>query len=154
MNFENTVIVMTTNAGSGGASSTAGFSGTRASVNSDRTMKALEGFLRPEFINRVDEIITFRSLEREDFIKISAIMMNELKAALSEKGITLTWSDDTLSLIADKSYSAKFGARNMRRYIQREVEDSIASSIIDAGGKVGAIKLDAGDSGVVCTVIS
>jgi ATP-dependent Clp protease ATP-binding subunit ClpA len=154
VNFENTIIVMTTNAGSGGASSAVGFNGSKASADSDRTMKALEGFLRPEFINRVDEIITFRSLEKEDFVKIAAIMMNELKSALADKDIALTWSDSTLSLIADKSYSAKFGARNMRRYIQRNVEDTVATAIIDAGGRVSAIELNAGENEVTCSIIS
>ncbi|MGM9631819.1 MAG: ATP-dependent Clp protease ATP-binding subunit, partial [Eubacteriales bacterium] len=95
-----------------------------------RTMKALEGFLRPEFINRVDEIITFNSLTKENFEKIADIMLGELREALTEKGIALTYTRDTLKYIGEKSYSAKFGARNMRRFIQTHIEDAIAEKVI------------------------
>ena len=93
-------------------------------------MKALEGFLRPEFINRVDEIITFNSLTEENFRGIAKIMLGELEVALGEKGIVLSYSDDSLGFIAKKSYSAKFGARNMRRFIQTHIEDKIAEKVI------------------------
>ena len=86
--------------------------------------------MRPEFLNRVDEVITFRALNEEDFVKIAAILMGELKAALEERGIALSFSDEALSLIAKESYSHKFGARNMRRYIQTNVEDALAERII------------------------
>ena len=130
INFENTIIVMTTNAGSTYSSGKAGFATDNTSANEGRTMKALEGLLRPEFINRVDEIITFNSLTEENFERISEIMLGELKAALVEKGISLTYTSDVLKYVAEKSYSAKFGARNMRRFIQTHIEDAIAEKVI------------------------
>ena len=130
VNFENTVIVMTTNAGSDRTAALAGFSAAEGGAEDAKTQKALESFLRPEFINRVDEIITFRSLDEKDFEKIAAIMLNELKAALVEKDISLSYSDAALRLIAEESFSRKYGARNMRRYIQKEVEDRLAELII------------------------
>ena len=130
VNFENTVIVMTTNAGSDRNTSSAGFSASSAEVAEAKTEKALSGFLRPEFINRVDEIITFRSLDKQDFASIAKIMIGELASVLSEKDIKLECDDVALALIAEKSYSAKFGARNMRRFIQTEIEDKLAELII------------------------
>ena len=130
INFENTIIVMTTNAGSTNSSGRAGFSTENNSLEEARTMKALEGFLRPEFINRVDEIITFISLTVVDFSRIADIMLDELKSALEEKGIDLTYTPATLKHIGEKSFSAKFGARNMRRYIQTHIEDTIAEKVI------------------------
>ena len=130
VNFENTVIVMTTNAGSEATSSSAGFSATRHSSDNEKTEKALSSFLRPEFINRVDEIITFNRLTREDFTKIAALMLDELKAALNEKDIKFIYTENAARAIADASYSERFGARNMRRYISREVEDRLADRLI------------------------
>ncbi len=130
VNFENTVIVMTTNAGSDRTATLAGFSANAADAADAKTQKALEAFLRPEFINRVDEIITFRALEEEDFVRIAAIRMEELGRSLGEKGIELHYTDAALALIAKHSYSRKYGARNMRRYIQREIEDRLAELII------------------------
>ena len=130
INFENTILVMTTNAGSTNSSGRAGFSTENNSAEEARTMKALEGFLRPEFINRVDEIITFNSLTEENFARIAEIMLGELKIALGEKGIELSYSDEALKFVGEKSYSAKFGARNMRRFIQTHIEDAIAEKVI------------------------
>ena len=130
VNFENTVLVMTTNAGSDRAGALAGFLAEERVGNDARTEKALASFLRPEFLNRVDEIITFRSLDENDFVKIANIMMGELRAALEEKGIQLTVRDEALYHIAKESYSHKFGARNMRRYIQTHVEDALAEKIV------------------------
>ncbi len=130
VNFENTVIVMTTNAGSDRSTSYAGFSVDNNEIAEAKTEKALSSFLRPEFINRVDEIITFRSLDRDDFKKIAGIMVGELASVLSEKDIKLTYTEETLALIAEKSFSSKFGARNMRRYIQTNIEDKLAELII------------------------
>ena len=131
VNFENTVLVMTTNAGSDRSGATVGFlDAEKDATENPRTEKALSTFLRPEFLNRVDEIITFRSLDEADFSRIAGIMMNELKTALAERGITLSFTKDALSLIATRSYSHKFGARNMRRYIQDHVEDALAEKII------------------------
>ena len=130
VNFENTVIVMTTNAGSDRSSAMAGFAADGQNAREAQTEKALSSFLRPEFLNRVDEIITFRSLSQEDFGRIAEIMLNELKMALEEKQIRLEYTKEAVDLIAKESYSQKFGARNMRRYIQREVEDRLAELII------------------------
>ena len=130
VNFENTVIVMTTNAGSDKTSSTVGFYASEISRSDDKTMKALSEFLRPEFINRIDEIITFNSLTVENFEKIAVIMLNELRQALEEKNIKLIYSDDAVAYIAKNSYSQKFGARNMRRFIRLNVEDQLAEKII------------------------
>lgn len=131
INFANTIIIMTTNAGSERSSSISGFSTDREQQNESRVEKALERFLRPEFINRIDEIITFRHLEPCDFEKIADIMLGQLRDHLAEKGITLKYSSAALKLIASESFSEKFGARNMRRYIERNVEDPIANIIID-----------------------
>ena len=129
VNFENTVIVMTTNAGSDRQTASIGFGNTE-DMAEDATMKALSAFLRPEFLNRVDEVVTFRSLDQTDFTRIVRIMLGELADALSEKSLTLKYTDAAAALIAEKSFSAKYGARNMRRYIQRHVEDPIAEAVI------------------------
>lgn len=130
INFENTVIVMTTNAGSAVSGGTAGFSGTEIKLAKEKTEKALLTFMRPEFINRIDEIITFRTLEKDDFEKIAHIMLEDLKKSLEEKNIRLKYTDRVCEYIADKSYSRKFGARNMRRFIETEIEDRLANAII------------------------
>ena len=130
VNFENTVLVMTTNAGSDKAGALAGFLGDTDTAAEARTEKALATFLRPEFLNRVDEVITFRALDEADFARIAAIQMGELQSALAERHITLTFTDAALALIAQRSYSHKFGARNMRRFIQKNVEDVLAEKII------------------------
>ncbi len=130
VNFENTVIVMTTNAGSDNSGATVGFFAEENTLSESKTMKALSSFLRPEFINRVDEIITFRALDEKDFEGIAAIMLDELKMALSEKGIKFKYSQGALAYIAKNSYSRKYGARNMRRFIRANVEDKLAEAII------------------------
>ena len=132
VSFENTVIVMTTNAGSSGGMNSAGFSGKGdgTNISEDRIMNALYAFLRPEFINLVDEIIVFNQHTKENFEKIAEIMLSDLIKAVAEKGITLTYSPEVLSHLAEKSYSLKFGARNLRRYIQTEIEDKAAELII------------------------
>lgn len=130
VNFENTVLIMTTNAGSDNSASLVGFSDNEKTSANQKTDKALATFLRPEFINRVDEIITFRQLSEDDFKRIASIMMEELKGALQERGMSLNYTDAAVKLIARNSYSAKYGARNMRRYIQNQVEDKLAELII------------------------
>ena len=130
VNFENTVIIMTTNAGSGISSAPAGFTSEDTKQENEKTIKALSQFMRPEFINRIDEIITFRSLDEKDFERISHIMLDDLKNALCEKGIKFNYTDEVCKLVAEKSFSRKFGARNMRRYIQTNIEDRLASAII------------------------
>ena len=135
VNFENAIIIMTTNAGSDVSTSISGFSENKATKAKEKTEKALFAFLRPEFINRIDEIITFRHLDKNDFTKIANLMLTKLKDFLFEKGTRLTYSDDVLDYIAEKSYSEKFGARNMRRFVERNVEDKIANIVIDSYGK-------------------
>ncbi len=130
VNFENTILIMTTNAGSDNGTSRMGFSDDVEEIEHHRTEKALSSFLRPEFINRVDEIITFRRLDVDDFKRIAIIMLDELKTALAEKGIVLSYKSTAVDIIANESYSAKYGARNMRRYIQTEIEDKLAEQII------------------------
>ena len=130
VNFENTVIVMTTNAGSDSTSNFVGFAEDVASVSESKTQKALSKFLRPEFINRIDEIITFRSLDESDFAKIANIMLGELASVLDEKNIKLIVGDGVCEYVAKRSFSNKFGARNMRRFIQTDIEDRLAEFII------------------------
>lgn len=130
VNFENTVIIMTTNAGSEKASAISGFSTDPEVQTADKTQRALAAFLRPEFLNRVDAVITFRHLSKEDFVAIAEIQMKKLKAALEERELHLTYTEEVLRLIAEKSYSEKYGARNMRRYIQTEIEDPLAEALI------------------------
>ena len=130
VNFENTVIVMTTNAGSNRSSSIMGFSSDDQSGAQGNTEKALAEFLRPEFINRVDEVITFNHLNEADFVRIADIMLGQLASVLAERGFTLEWTQAAASLIAKESFSQKYGARNMRRYIQKNVEDALAECIV------------------------
>jgi ATP-dependent Clp protease ATP-binding subunit ClpA len=146
INFSNTIIVLTTNAGSEKNNAVSGFSTDRKTQTEDRVEKALAKFLRPEFINRIDEIITFCHLNKDDFAKIADIMLGQLRDHLIEKGIKLTYNDDALRLIAEESYSEKYGARNMRRYIERNVEDNIANLIIDSmPNKIYAIAITVSD---------
>ena len=130
--FDNTVIVMTSNAGSERGDSALGFGKTAASASSEKAMKALREFLRPEFIGRVDEVVVFRPLEEEDFCKIAVLMLDELKEPLADKGIAFSYTDEAVKLIASKSVGGKRGARDLRNYIRRNVEDKIAALIIDS----------------------
>ena len=146
VNFENTVIVMTSNAGSNTKSGSVGFARTANEQGRERAMKALQEFLRPEFINRVDEIVYFNQLTEDNFKAIAALMLQELQNSLSEKGIVFTWQDSLLDYLVKKSYSAAYGARNLRRLIQKELEDAIASRIIDSWQHPVA-RLDAASDG-------
>ena len=132
VNFENTIIVMTSNAGSEGRVAGLGFGRTEQDMVKERTMGALREFLRPEFLNRIDEIITFNQLTREDFLGIADIMLAELRQSLEARGLALTWGQELGQWLADKAYSAVYGARNLRRTIQRELEDPISEAIIDS----------------------
>ncbi len=132
VNFENTIIVMTSNAGSEGNVAAMGFGRTQHDQVKEKTMKALQGFLRPEFINRVDEIITFNHLTQEDFRRIADIMMTELRDSLQSRGLTFTWDDSVENNLVQESFSATYGARNLRRTIQRNLEDPISEAIIDS----------------------
>ena len=132
VNFENTIIVMTSNAGSATKEGTVGFGRTQTELDADRAMKALQQFLRPEFINRVDAVITFNRLTEEHFQSIARIMLGELAASLKEKAVTFTYDDALVELLTRKSYSRTYGARNLRRTIQKELEDPMATRIIDS----------------------
>ena len=132
VNFENTIIVMTSNAGSEGSVGGMGFGRSDGDKVKEKTMKALQGFLRPEFLNRVDEIITFNHLTEENFLGIADIMLKELQESLLGRGLTLSWDDDLRRLLVKKAYSVTYGARNLRRTIQKELEDPISEAIIDS----------------------
>ena len=132
VNFENTIIVMTSNAGSEGSVGGMGFGRSDGDKVKEKTMKALQGFLRPEFLNRVDEIITFNHLTEENFLGIADIMLKELQESLLSRGLTLSWDDDLRRLLVKKAYSVTCGARNLRRTIQKELEDPISEAIIDS----------------------
>ena len=132
VNFENTIIVMTSNAGSEGRVGGMGFGKSENDMAKEKTMKALREFLRPEFINRVDEIISFNHLSQENFLGIADIMLEELKQSLANRGLSLIWDDQLRELLVKKAYSVTYGARNLRRTIQRELEDPISEKIIDS----------------------
>ena len=132
VNFENTVIVMTSNAGSDKAAGSVGFDKSAGDQGKERVMKALRDFLRPEFINRVDEVIYFHQLTEENFRDIARIMLDELKTSLADKGFGFLYDDGVVDVLVKKSYSAAYGARNLRRCIQKELEDPMANLIIDA----------------------
>ena len=133
VNFENTIIVMTSNAGSGNQDGgTVGFNRSQTQQDADKAMKALQQFLRPEFINRVDGVITFNRLSKENFKAIAKIMLNELVTSLGDKGITFTYGDSLVEFLVEKSYSMTYGARNLRRTIQKKLEDPMATKIIDS----------------------
>ena len=133
VNFENTIIVMTSNAGSGNQDGgTVGFDRSQTQQDADKAMKALQQFLRPEFINRVDAVITFNRLSKENFKEIAKIMLGELVTSLGDKGITFTYDDSLVDFLVEKSFSRTYGARNLRRTIQKELEDPMATKIIDS----------------------
>ena len=132
VNFENTVIVMTSNAGSEGGVGGMGFGRTQQDQVKEKTMKALQSFLRPEFLNRVDEIITFHHLSKEDFASIADIMLKELQQSLQNRELTFTWTQDVRDYLVDAAFSVTYGARNLRRTIQKELEDPISEAIIDS----------------------
>ena len=152
VNFENTVIIMTTNAGSGERTGSVGFGRTISEQGKEKALKALNEFLRPEFINRVDEVVSFNRLTEENFVEIARIMMNELKDSMAEKGYSLSFDEELLKYLANKSYSVTYGARNLRRLIQREVEDVITQLLIQnyaASVKLIAVTMRDGEVQVV-----
>ena len=149
VNFENTIIIMTSNAGSDRKESSVGFGRTLSEQNKEKTMKALQAFLRPEFINRVDEVVTFHNLTEENFRDIAAIMLGELKTSLDGRGIALSWDESLVDFLVKEAYSITYGARNLRRTIQKHVEDPIAEKIIDSCFEpIRAISLTAQDGAV------
>jgi len=146
VNFENAIIVMTSNAGSEGRVGGLGFGRTDQDMVKDKTMKALQEFLRPEFINRVDEIITFNHLSEENFAGIADIMLSELRESLQSRGLTLTWTDAVRNYLVKEAFSVTYGARNLRRTIQKELEDPISEKIIDSfENPITAIHIDVAD---------
>lgn len=148
VNFENTVIVMTSNAGSTDAA-TVGFGKSEGDINKDVTMKALERFLRPEFLGRVDEIVIFNKLTFENFEKIARLMLDELVPSLKDKGIDLSYDDSVPVFLAKKAYGSKKNARGLRDAVRREVEDKLASAIVfNQDVDIKAFSLTAGDDGV------
>ncbi len=132
VNFENTVIIMTSNAGSEQRSTSLGFDRSPSQQAKDKAMKALQEFLRPEFINRVDEIIAFNKLSQENFRGIADIMLRELRDSLKEHGVALHWEETVVDYLVKKSFSEVYGARNLRRTIQKELEDPIAEKLLDS----------------------
>ena len=141
VSFENTVIVMTSNAGSEWKESTVGFTKNEAQARKDHTDKALSQFLRPEFLGRIDEIVTFRQLDEKDYEKIAALMLQELVEPMKEKGITFGWDEAVLALIAKEAYGNKSGARDLRRVIRRQVEDPICTLLVEqVNGQVALVK--------------
>ncbi len=135
VNFENTIIIMTTNAGSNSKSGSVGFGGSLSDMSRERTMKALNEFLRPEFINRVDEVICFNQLTETNFRAIAELMLGELRENMERKNIALTWDDSLVDHLVREGYSVTYGARNLRRLIQKQVEDQIAEGIIARRGE-------------------
>ena len=135
VNFENTIIIMTTNAGSNSKSGSVGFGGSLSDMSRERTMKALNEFLRPEFINRVDEVICFNQLTETNFRAIAKLMLGELRENMERKNIALTWDDSLVDHLVREGYSVTYGARNLRRLIQKQVEDQIAEGIIARRGE-------------------
>lgn len=147
VSFENTIICMTSNAGSTDKSVGVGFNRTANEISKDRAMKALREFLRPEFISRIDEIIVFRNLDVTDFEKIAALMLDEMKEPLEEKGITLSYEASALTVIAKEAYGKPYGARDIRRVIRQEIEDKIANIIIDNNGDISSLNVYTTDDG-------
>ena len=153
VNFENTIIVMTTNAGSNNKSGSVGFGGSISDMSRERTMKALNEFLRPEFINRVDEVICFNQLTEENFRAIAGLMLGELRDVMKEKNIALTWDDSLVDYLVGKAYSVTYGARNLRRTIQKDIEDVLAQRIVENRGReIKSIAMSAQDGAVTIAI--
>ena len=135
INFENTIIVMTTNAGSSNKTGSVGFGGSLSDMSKERAMKALNEFLRPEFLNRVDEVVCFNQLTEQNFRDIAALMLGELRDVMAEKGVALSWDESLIDYLVKEAYSVTYGARNLRRTIQKKVEDEIARFIVENRGR-------------------
>ena len=149
VNFENTIIIMTTNAGSNNKTGSVGFGGSLGDMSRERSMKALGEFLRPEFLNRVDEVICFKPLSEENFRDIAALMLGEVRELLGEKGVELRWDDSLVSYLVKTAYSVRYGARNLRRTIQKQIEDEIAARMVERRGEpLRAITLTAAEGKV------
>lgn len=145
INFEHTILVMTSNAGSTDKSTGMGFNRTEEDISREKAMKALKEFLRPEFVGRVDEIIVFKPLSVEDYAQIAGLMLKETADALSERGILLEWDDEVLNWVAQKSHGQKYGARDIRRVLRDHVEDAVANAIINAPQPLQRVRLRVAD---------
>ena len=152
VNFENTVIIMTTNAGSNTRTGTLGFGLSVDDQSRERAQRALNEFLRPEFLNRIDEIVYFNHLTEENFRAIASLMLDEVRAAMAERGMTLHWTPAVIDYLVRKGYSETYGARNLRRTIQRDVEDAIATAIVAQRKAAGDIGIDAQDDHITVTI--
>ena len=151
VNFANTIIIMTSNAGSTDKSIGVGFNRTENEISKDKAMKGLREFLRPEFISRIDEVVVFRQLAEKDFADIAGLMLDEMKEPLAEKNIELNYSREALELIAKKSYGKPYGARDIRRVIRQEVEDKIAEIIINNMSATDIIDVSANGDEIAVT---
>jgi len=149
VNFENTIIIMTTNAGSNKSAGSVGFGRNLSEMSKERSMKALNEFLRPEFINRVDEVVCFNQLSEENFRAIAKLMLTEEKEVLSVRGMELCWDESLIDYLVKEAYSVTYGARNLRRTIQKQIEDVVAEKLIEKRGeKVSRILLSAAEGSV------
>ncbi len=148
VNFENTIIIMTSNAGSTDKSTGVGFNRTEEEISKEKAMKGLKDFLRPEFVGRIDEIIVFNPLTIENYIRIADLMLKETAAALSERGILLDWDDAALKIVAEKSHGQRYGARDIRRTLRDEIEDPIASMIVDSDTPLHMVHIRGTEEGI------
>ena len=150
VNFENTIIIMTTNAGSNSKTGSVGFGGSLSDMSRERAMKALGEFLRPEFLNRVDEVVCFNQLSEANFRAIAALMLGEVRDLLAERAITLDWDERLIDWLVAEGYSVRYGARSLRRLIQKRIEDELAQRIIDRRGEgTASVHLSAADGKVI-----
>ena len=152
VNFENTVIILTTNAGSNTRTGTLGFGLSADDQSRERAQRALNEFLRPEFLNRLDEIVYFNHLTEENFRAIASLMLGEVRTAMAERGMTLHWTPAVIDYLVAKGYSETYGARNLRRTIQRDVEDAIASAVVAQRKAAGDVAIDAQNDRIVVTI--
>ena len=152
VNFENTVIILTTNAGSNTRTGTLGFGLSADDQSRERAQRALNEFLRPEFLNRLDEIVYFNHLTEENFCAIASLMLDEVRTAMAERGMALHWTPAVVDYLVAKGYSETYGARNLRRTIQRDVEDAIASAVVAQRKAAGDVAIDAQNDRIVVTI--
>lgn len=153
INFENTIICMTSNAGSTDKTVGVGFNRTENEISRDKAMKGLREFLRPEFISRIDEVVVFRQLDKKDFANIASLMLDEMKEPLAEKNLTISYDQKALELIAEKSYGKPYGARDIRRVIRQEIEDQIAEIIINKISEISGINISADNEKIIVNAI-
>ncbi|MBQ3432432.1 MAG: ATP-dependent Clp protease ATP-binding subunit, partial [Clostridia bacterium] len=154
VSFANTVIIMTSNAGSSHKDTTLGFAKDKATVSKERALKALEQFLKPEFIGRVDEIIAFNPLTKENYIQIAGLLLDELVDPLKDKGIVLSWSDEVCAVLTEKSYGGPRGARDLTNAVRKYVEDPIAAILVEKCDEtLSAVSLDVVDNEITVSAV-